>query len=236
MLIRVAVKVHSHYYNTVLNSEFAVIVQNLEEMSRRWRGSQTNIDGRSYLDGTAIPKSDLAGTYALRLQEYGEACKRSHHDPSIAVEILGHSGASALLLSKTVSPLLTSTPSVNGHSEAIAGAENRNTPYSHTRMPSRAARSEREEGVTPMHFPQDSSGTVHPPTATPSPSHPRSAQPNMGGYYGDFSNEPDDLMAMCDALLGQRFTNLDRVIPFDGTAFSFNPNVQDLGYGGYGNS
>lgn len=236
MLIQVVVKVHSHYYNTALNSEFAVIVQNLEEMSRRWRGSQTDVDSRAYPDGAAVLKSDLAATYALRLQEYRAACERSHRDFKVAVDILGHSGASALLPSKADGPLLTSTPSVNSHSEAIAGVENRDTPRSHTRMPSRAARSEREEAVTPMHFPRESSDSVPPPTATPSPSRPRSAQPNMGGYYGDFSNEPDDLMAMCDALLGQSFTNLDRVIPFDGTAFSFNANVQDLGYGGYGNS
>jgi hypothetical protein len=55
----------------------------------------------------------------------------------------------------------------------------------------------------------------------------------MSGYYGDFPNEqPDNLMAMCDALMGQSFTNLDRVIPYDGTAFSF-MDVQGFGYGTY---
>ena len=234
MLIYVGFKVHSHYYNTALNSEFAVLVRNLEEMSRRWRGFQTDTDSRPHPGGAVIPKLDLAGRYALRLQEYREVCKRSHHE--VAVEILGHSGARALLPSKADVPIVTSIPSVNGHGETIAGVENRDTPRSHPRMPSRAARSEREEAVTPMHFPRESSDSAPPPTATPSPSHPRSGQTNMGGYYGDLSNEPDDLMAMCDALLGQNFTNLDRVIPYDGTAFSFNANVQDLGYGGYGNS
>ena len=204
-------------------------MQNLGEMSRRWRGYRVGWDSGTGNE-SAMPKLDLAGTYALRLQEYRAMCERSHYDPGVIVEILSHSGASTFLNSKVPAALSTSTSIANGHT----GREDGPSPLGHFRMPSRAARSEREEAVTPMHFPREPSDA--PPTATPSPSQSRT-QPNATNYYADFPNEqPDNLMAMCDALMGQGFTNLDRVIPFDGTAFSFNPDfMPEIGSNAYGN-
>lgn len=227
--------VHSQYYNTVLNNEFVTLVQNLGEMSRRWRGYRGGWDTAAGNEGAAMPKLDLAGTYALRLQEYRAMCDRSHHDPSVIVEILSHSGASTFLKAKGTA-LSMSTPSINGFSDRGASRESVISPPSHFRMPSRAARSEREEAVTPIHFPREPSDA--PPTATPSPAQPRS-QLNVTSYYGDLSNEQhDNLMAMCDDLLGQSFSNLDRVIPFDGTAFTFNADfgMPELGYNAYGST
>ena len=232
---KVDVAVHSHYYNTVLNKEFDTIVLNLQEMSRRWQGYQGEIYNRDDGEGGVL-KLDLAGTYALRLQEYRTACERSHHDPGVLSGILGRSGASAFLLTNDIGSSLVSPPNAQAQSNPGSSEGHRDSPNSHNRVSSRAARSEQEEAVTPMHFPRELTEPYAASAAMQSPSQLRSMPANTGAYYDAFAEPQDNLMAMCDTLLGQSFTDLDRVIPFDGTTFSFNPvDVQDFGYVGYGN-
>ena len=221
----------------LLNNAFScfkhkLILYPVAVRSRRWQGHHSDVEIGSDYRNVTVSKQDLAGTYALRLQEFRAACESSHHDPGVIIDILSHSGASTLLSSTTGSRTNVSTPSINVHSAGSAGPDDRDAPRSHMRVPSRAARSAQEETVTPMHFPRDPPDSI-PPHTTPSPSQLRPTQSNMSGYYGEFANEqPDNLMAMCDALMGQSFTNLDRVIPFDGTAFSF-MDVQDFEYTAY---
>lgn len=203
--------VHSYYYNNTLSSEFFTLVQNLEEMSRRWRGQL------AHAEGSTSSRLDLAGQYASQLRGYHARCQK---EPEFADHILSYSGADVLL---------------RGDRDALAtqGASNLPSgdgPWSHVRAGSRVTRSEREETVTPMHFPRpDSSSAISSPLA---PQRPASTNAPMGNPTSTMdlnsfrpvnysTPSQDNLMMMSTMLLDQNFADLDRVITHNGADFSF---------------
>ena len=70
--------VHSQYYRSHLNSEFFTLLQNLEEMSRRWRGYKAQVTSEHAGD------IDLASVYGLQLRQYHSQLQRSHFDPGVS--------------------------------------------------------------------------------------------------------------------------------------------------------
>jgi hypothetical protein len=190
-----ALLVHSIYYNTALSSEFFTLTQNMEEMSRRWRGYEDDGNEKS-------SKLDLAGVYALRLREYHARCQK---EPEFADQILMYSGGDVLLKGE---PTL----------DAQAAGE-RSTPHAGTpgmAGAARVARSEREETVTPIHFPRppETPSMAASPMARPPSSiaqHTDQNAMNINGFRPMNYGTPDNLMMMSDMLMGQNWTGLDRV-------------------------
>jgi sRNA-binding protein len=190
--------VHSYYYNMALSSEFFTLVQNLEEMSRRWR----SLGGQN----REAPATDLAGTYASRLRDYHARCQK---EPEFADKILAYSGAEMLnSRAQTVNREHDQSPSAG------------NTTSINTR--GGVARSEREETVTPMHFPRQP--PEHGPSTTASPVNqitrpastqtqvgPVSNEMNLNGFRTAEFGTPDNLMLMSGYLNGPAFNDMDRV-------------------------
>ena len=194
-------------------------------MSRRWRGLGTIASPQADLDPSHL---DLAGSYALQLREYHAKCMEN---PGFAMDILQHSAASALSRSGKDMGVAES-PEQLSHEESGLGITTNNSPSDPGSW--RSSAPPRTE-TTPMHhMPHHSPhlsnrapGTAHGPLMQQSPTSmngyheampPPSARPSISSPDG-----PDYLMEMSDALMGQNFAQLDRVITFDGTPFSFDP-------------
>jgi hypothetical protein len=204
--------VHSYYYNAALSPEFFTLVQNLEEMSRRWKGRLGTLEN----EGQA--QNDLAGRYASQLRSYHAKCQK---EPEFADRILSYSGADVLVSANEGDEIIQQTVSVPSG----------NGPWSHVRTGSRVSRSIREETVTPMHFPrQDSSSAVSSPLAVQRSASAGAQQIANAPTNVDlnsfrpvpYSNpSQDNLMMMSSMLLDQNFADLDRVITHNGADFSF---------------
>ena len=238
--------VHSQYYKTQLAGEFVSLVENLEEMSTRWRGLWGREDDET--DKT-FEKLDLAGKYALRLSEYHSKCL---DDADYAAKILPNSAADAIVCSKKDAALAKPHRTYDTNTRAAPSvSERRVLNMDVTRQPS-ISRPHTDMEISPMHHAQSSSVAntdTHSPrfrNRTSASTHDVSVplgQGNVNGYYDgsasgsvNNSNTPsdgqDNLLAMSDALMGQSFANLDRVIMSDGTDFSFNAfEISDFAFG-----
>lgn len=217
---------HSYYYNSPLSPEFFTLVQNLEEMSRRWRGHEARQEVHTGDSISGSPELDLAGRYASQLRGYHAQCQE---EPEFANEIMSYSGADVIL----------STRARSIHYAAGSGIPTNSTPASQIGAGSRVTRSEREEAVTPMHFPRNRSETAM--SASPVVARPLSAQPQMSGaeYAGlnfrpstyDTPGTQNNYGMMGDMLaFGQDFVDMDRVITSNGADFSFY-GMNEFGYG-----
>ncbi len=202
------------------------MVQNLEEMSRRWRGHEARQEVHSADTVSASAELDLAGRYALQLREYHAKCQE---EPQFANEIMSYSGADVILSPQTRS----------AHYAAGQGILTGSTPASQTGGASRVTWSEREEAVTPMHFPRNRSETAM--STSPVVARPPSAQPQMSGaeYAGvhfrpgtyDTPGAQNNYGMTGDMLaFGHDFVDMDRVITSNGADFSFY-GMNEFGYG-----
>lgn len=194
-------------------------------MSRRWRGLWNTSSSRPDLDPADI---DLAGSYASQLREYHAKCQENS---GYAMDILQHSAASALSRSGKDMGVAESPEKLH-HEESGLGITSNNSPSDPGSWRSSAAPRTETTPIhhMPYHSPHLSNrvpGLVHGPMMQQSPTSmngyhenmpPPSARPSISSPDG-----PDHLMEMSDALMGQNFAQLDRVITFDGTPFSFDP-------------
>ena len=227
MLIATLPAAHSYYYNCPLSGEFWILVQNLEEMSRRWRGHAAQPTAEM-IEGGPSDSHDLAGQYAARLRDYHSKCQK---DPPFADEILMYSGADVLLTERREGSA-THTPS---------GPRSDPGPAGHIRRESRVSRSEREATVTPIHFPRQNSYEGATSSASPTAMQRASTSNAQGGImpgplnnfrpadYGTPSGQ-DNLLMMSSMLLDQNFADLDRVITHNGADFSFYGMNEFYGY------
>lgn len=220
---------HSYYYNSALSREFWILVQNLEEMSRRWRGHAAQPTAEMIENGPA-DSHDLAGQYASQLRDYHTSCQS---DPEFADEILMYSGADVLMTARREKSA--------GRINAPSGSRTNISPLGHNRRESRVSRSEREETVTPMHFQRQHAHDA--PTSSSSPAAIQRISsggalnaPLPGGVnsfrsanFGTPTGQ-DNLMMMSNMLLDQNFADLDRVITHNGADFSFYNMNEFYGY------
>lgn len=207
-------------------------------MSRRWRALDSNTAGQTENDSSSL---DLAGSYALQLREYHEKCRGN---PAFAMDILQHSAASALSRSGKDMGVAES-PEHSHHDANGLGISTTNSPSDpgSWRSPP-VARSDMSASATPMHHMPRSSSMLPPPTPSPNlasrvaavgqDSFIQQAPTSVNGFFDNPTaasargptaspDGPDNLLAMSDSLMGQGFAQLDRVITFDGTPFSFDP-------------
>ena len=194
-------------------------------MSRRWRGHDAREEHHPGDTGSALGASDLAGKYASRLRGYQVKCL---DEPEYGSVILSYSGADVLLSRQAQLADYT----------AVQGVPTNSTPVSQAGGGSRVTRSDREEAVTPMHFPRNVSDTAQ---SSPMIARPPSTQAQVSGVdyaganfrpanYDDPSNQ-NNFALMGDMLgFGQDFADLDRVITSNGADFSFYP-MNEFGYG-----
>ncbi|KAK5164269.1 uncharacterized protein LTR77_009963 [Saxophila tyrrhenica] len=217
---------HAYYYNNPLSPEFFTLVLNLEEMSRRWRGHDARQEPQSGNAGLLDEQVDLAGRYASQLRAYHAKCQ---DEPEFANTIMSYSGADVLLNTPPPSadyPTARSVPNSTPASQPGPGG-------------SRVTRSEREEVVTPLHFPRNRSETAN---SSPLIARPSSTQGQMSSAeyaalnfrpttYDTPGTQNNGFGVMGDMLaFGQDFADLDRVITSNGADFSFYP-MNEFGYG-----
>lgn len=207
-------------------------------MSRRWRALDDNAAGQGDIDSSNL---DLAGSYALQLREYHEKCRGN---PAFAMDILQHSAASALSRSGKDMGVAESPENFHHDSNVLRISANNSPSDPGTWRSPAAARTDLSATATPMHHMPRSSSMLPPPTPSPKfasrapaigqDSFVQQAPTSVNGFYENATNAnarastaspdgPDNLLAMSDSLMGQGFAQLDRVITFDGTPFSFDP-------------
>ena len=229
---------HSQYYASVLAPEFSSLVDNLDEMSRRWRGLHSEC--ASAVD-SELGELDLAGRFTLQLVDYHSEYINEGRQ---ILQVLRHSAAEAIL---------RSSEHVRKKSVVGAALDSGKSPPTGQGMVGSKTTPRPSEGPTnlemeviPMHHSPEDRGQVPSPsltTGTPASGvvKPYQAGPTVGTGFtptavlnasGTPSDAQDNLMAMSDALMAQGFANLDRVIMSDGADFSFNPfDFADFSFG-----
>lgn len=209
-------------------------------MSRRWRGLEDNSTEQTDDDSSNL---DLAGSYALQLREYHEKCQGN---PVFAMDILQHSAASALSRSGKDMGVAESPENIHHDGNGLGISANTSPSDPGPWRSPAVARSDMSAVATPMHHMPRCSSMSMPPPPTRSPSltsrapgighesFVQQAPTSVNGFYENPAigsarastaspDGPDNLLAMSDSLMGHGFTQLDRVITFDGTPFSFDP-------------
>ncbi|KAG4436263.1 hypothetical protein IFR05_008245 [Cadophora sp. M221] len=234
--------VHWRFCNTELSPEYFSLVDCLYEMSRRWQGQETQ--DRQNSSNEKGPS--IATQYALQLESFHTTFA---NQPQFCMNVLGYSQDSAgrtvdSLLPSTFSPYPTSPDTVQSPSQRHHTANFYNNPRPGTNgsagqrnivhQPSRLGDPrypiETSSPQNTIRTPRTSISnlgnhewqTLHNSQPLGMASnmqipHNNNMQPNIDF---DSVSVDDELTAMSNALLGQQFLEMDRVITYDGTNFA----------------
>lgn len=235
------VPVNWKFYNSELSPEFFSLVDCLHEMSRRWQGYQQP-EQQSASNETG---SDIAAQYAMQLESFHTSFL---NNPQFCMNVLGYSQESGsnvdsllpfTLTAFPTSPNTVQSPSqhqrppnfqkANSRAQANGSASQANAPHSlagmnDTRFP--------VETTSPQNAVRTPRGSIvnlgnhewqnfHNPQAMGLSSGIQASQNNVPPNIDyDSVSVDDELTAMSNALLGQQFLEMDRVITYDGTNFA----------------
>ncbi|KAJ5988960.1 fungal-specific transcription factor domain-containing protein [Penicillium waksmanii] len=189
--------VHWRYYNTELTQELWYLVDSLEEMARRWRGS-TSL--------ASLQNRCLASTYADHLRDLHRRCLAA---PNFNVDVLGYS----TVISNHHAP--SSTGSVVSHRSPLA--------QQHQQYP----RNSPQNTPRPSFPQEVNTGISHSATQWThtddfvAPQH-ANAQLDQAirNYPVNGHNQADELSNISYLLLDQQFMDMDRVISLDDMMFT----------------
>lgn len=208
--------VHSRHYKEAVIPEFWVLVRSLENMSRRW-ADVTRGDVGAFLN--------LAGKYALHLRNTYEICQQ---DVAYNVTLLDYTENIEQVTSyHERDPSRSQRPRAGDDnndpramSSSISGQRLGSMP-SHSMAP--------QEHVSPAR-PQNISIGTGPPVmvagAVYQPEHVDSMLPTATN--SEVQELPEDLLAISQSLMDQRFAEMDRIITLDDSWFETTAQPADL--------
>ena len=230
------------FYKSELSPEFFSLVDCLHEMSRRWQGYQQP-EQQSASNETG---SDIAAQYAMQLESFHTSFL---NNPQFCINVLGYSQESGSnvdsLLPFTLTAFPTSPNTVqspfqhqrianfhNAKSRAQAnGSTTQATNIAHQPAVMNDARYP-IEASSPQNAVRTPRGSIvnlgnhewqnfHNSQMMGGPSGLQASQNNIAPNIDyDSVSVDDELTAMSNALLGQQFLEMDRVITYDGTNFA----------------
>ncbi|KAM5366062.1 hypothetical protein ACJZ2D_010667 [Fusarium nematophilum] len=210
---------HCRYYNEELIPEFWVLVRNLEHMAKRWAGCAA--------DGLR-PFLNLAGQYAVHLRRLAERCRK---DANFTINVLDYTESMPLEGNDKTNECY---PDPGPHQRGLDHSDNRQTsgtaPVHDPRMESAASQQVSTRATGGEEFPILQS--VSPPEGPPALARDPRAVPIMADQRGQAGNQPlatvnpgdiqqvpEDLLAISQALMDQRFAEMDRIITLDDSCF-----------------
>ncbi|KAH7391643.1 fungal-specific transcription factor domain-containing protein [Cadophora sp. MPI-SDFR-AT-0126] len=234
--------VHWKFYNSELSPDFFNLVDCLYEMSRRWQGNEK-------ADQENPPNeqgSDIAAQYAVQLEKFHTSFL---NNPQFCMNVLGYSQDSAGRTVDSLLPLIYSAsptspntaPSPSQHQRLTSLNNNSPRHYPNgstvhqnmTRQPARMNDARYPiETSSPQNAVRTPRGSItnlgnhewqnfQSSQSMGLPSNMHIAQNNMQPNIDyDSVSVDDELTAMSNALLGQQFLEMDRVITYDGTNFA----------------
>ncbi|CAI7610453.1 unnamed protein product [Penicillium pancosmium] len=191
--------VHWRYYNTELTQELWYLVDSLEEMARRWRGSTSLASSQNRC---------LASTYADHLRDLHRRCLAA---PNFNVDVLGYS----TVISNHHAP--SSTGSVVSNRSPMAQQHQQYPGNSPQNVPRPSFPQEVDTGMS--HSAAQWSHTDD----FVAPQHANAqldqAMRNLN-YPANGHNQADELSNISYLLLDQQFMDMDRVISLDDMMFT----------------
>ncbi|KAH7314333.1 fungal-specific transcription factor domain-containing protein [Rhexocercosporidium sp. MPI-PUGE-AT-0058] len=233
--------VHWRFCNTELSPEFFSLVDCLYEMSRRWQGHEL-------LDQLNSPKetgSSIAAQYATQLENFRSSLLSQ---PQFCMNILGYSQDSAGRTVDSLLPSIYYSPSPASPDTVLLQSQRQqigSTYRNASRTKGFAGHSNIAHQSARMNDPRLPIDDSSPQNAIRTP---RTSISNLGNHeWQTFHNSQpigmasnmqvsqnnmqpnidydsvsvdDELTAMSNALLGQQFLEMDRVITYDGTNFA----------------
>lgn len=219
------VKVHWRYYNQELVPEFHDLINSLELMSKAWRGSLYD-----------SPATDLAGSYAAHLQSLLEDCK--HSSLPLITNFGGLLPPTSLPAFASVSsPAATTSPEHYDHlqmqpsSRRMSRSQHLGTRFTSQNQIGYPGQSPPREGadgrlLADRNSPSQLSSRIgqNPTGGNLNNSQNFSPQLNPHENWNDIN---DGLAQMSHILLGQQFSDMDRIITLDGTDFALDMGSWD---------
>ncbi|KAM0282036.1 hypothetical protein ACHAQH_003242 [Verticillium albo-atrum] len=187
--------VHWRHYDADLSPEFWVLVQNLEEMARRWMG---------HLREQQAPC--LAGKYALQLRDLHSQCESN---PDMIFDVLGYSDGT---LGPSPAVMDRATPIVRPQEAPRTEKEVSPTYNPFPAIEVSLQQTGHEAGFTLQRYQDPLTGVGS--AKTPKPLVSTGLTPR--GPEG----QPDELSTISHMLMDQRFLDMDRVISFDDMMFT----------------
>ncbi|RSL49261.1 hypothetical protein CEP53_009216 [Fusarium sp. AF-6] len=205
--------VHSRYYSEVLVPEFWVLVRSLENMSRRWAG----VTG-----GDSGPFPNLAGKYASHLRKIYERCQQ---DVTYTVRVLDYTENIEQAMSYNERDESLSQDARTGDnsddprpvSTSICG-QKPGSMHSHPTAPQAHVPPLRQQNISTA-----DTSTVGGIGMVDQPAHIDSIS-----FTADAQELPEDLLAISQALMDQRFAEMDRIITLDDSWFETTAQAADV--------
>ncbi|RMJ12491.1 hypothetical protein CDV36_007853 [Fusarium kuroshium] len=205
--------VHSRYYSEVLVPEFWVLVRSLDNMSRRWAGVTRGDSG---------PFPNLAGKYASHLRKIYERCQQ---DVTYTVRVLDYTENIEQAMSYNERDESLSQDARTGDnsdgprpvSTSISGQKPGSMP-SHPIAPQEHVPPLREQNISTA-----DTSTVGGIGMVDQPAHIDSMS-----FTADAQELPEDLLAISQALMDQRFAEMDRIITLDDSWFETTAQATDV--------
>ncbi|KAI8717017.1 Fungal-trans domain-containing protein [Fusarium sp. LHS14.1] len=207
---------HSRYYNEALMPEFWLLVRSLEDMSRRWAGVTRGESGHFL---------NLAGKYALHLRNTYEICQQDvTYNPVVLDYTENIEQAMSYHERDQSRPQRPRTRDNNDDLRSmptsISGQKLGSMP-SHPMVPQESVSSTRPQDIsTGMGPPIRLTGTVDGPEHVDSMS--------FTATNPDVQELPEDLLAISQALMDQRFAEMDRIITLDDSWFETTAQAADV--------
>ncbi|CAG9977777.1 unnamed protein product [Clonostachys byssicola] len=203
--------------NKKLDSEFWVLVRSLEHMSRRWEGPRT---------GRAELPPNLAGKYAINLRNLYEKCIAQ---PSFEVNLIDYQDDLFCSGASYTSNDILDRDRRRAHNLGISDVESSHAaPLVPSNIGSTSFDNATGQLVSSAHLRDASSGqapsssTIQLPLPTPSTHESTHITAGNGSSYSINAASPyppEDLMEISQALMDQRFSEMDRIITLDDSFF-----------------
>ncbi|EEU38880.1 uncharacterized protein NECHADRAFT_83221 [Fusarium vanettenii 77-13-4] len=203
---------HSRYYSEALMPEFWVLVRSLENMSRRWAGV-THGDSGYFLN--------LAGKYALHLRNTYEMCQQ---DVTYNLTVLDYTENIEQAMSDQSRSQHPRTEDNDDDTRAMSTAISSQKLGRMTSLPIAP------QGHVPPTRPQNiSTGTSPPVRVTGTVGQPENVDTIwFTAANTDVQELPEDLLAISQALMDQRFAEMDRIITLDDSWFEATEQTADI--------
>ncbi|VUC33081.1 unnamed protein product [Clonostachys rosea] len=203
--------------NKKLDSEFWVLVRSLEHMSRRWEGPRTSNVERP---------PNLAGTYAINLRKLLERCNA---EPGLEIDLIDYQDD---LFCSRASSTPNDIPDRHTQPTHHLGVSDAGSSQAALSVPSNlgsAAFDDSTGPLVPSTHPENvssgqaqSSSTYHLPLPGPSTHERTHISVGNGSSYSLNATSPyppADLLEISQALMDQRFSEMDRIITLDDSFF-----------------
>lgn len=191
---------HSRYYGLPLASEFRLLVKSLEEMSRFWIGhSQTGVHSKSIFSQLALRLRTLNS-----MLENEPGCRISMYEPSEELQCsdsLSSTSPRADRISQQGNPPGSRNDSTRHHPTFLVSADN-------------------ISAIERLSKPSWTQQSFRPSTGTRKPATPQ----HVSELHANLTDaESDELTAISQMLMDERFTEMDRIVSFDDMMLTSRP-------------